>query len=69
MADMNRILKVEMCGQRRQVVGIVIHVMAVPALAGAPVSPPVVSNHTIATLAEKQHLIVPIIGSTAASRG
>src|SRR5580698_2590049 len=62
MADMNRILEVEMCGERRQVVGIVIHVMAVPGLAGTPVSPPVVSNHAKATLAEEEHLCVPIIG-------
>src|SRR5580700_6373855 len=62
MADMNRILEVEMCGQRRQVVGIVIHVMAVPGLAGAPVSPTVVSNHGISAFAEEQHLCVPIIG-------
>src|SRR5580658_10773541 len=62
MADMNRILEVEMCGQRRQVVGIMIHVMAVPGLAGTSVSPPVVSNHTVAALAEEQHLCVPIIG-------
>src|SRR6266849_2250735 len=39
-----------------------IHVMAVPGLAGTPVPPPVVSNHAIATLAEEQHLCVPIVG-------
>src|SRR5579864_2402251 len=36
--------------------------MAVPRLAGTPVSPPVVSNHAIAAFAEEQHLCVPIIG-------
>src|ERR1700734_607963 len=36
--------------------------MAVPGLAGTPVSPPVVSNHAIAAFAEEQHLCVPIIG-------
>src|SRR4029077_12390807 len=61
VADMNRIFEVEMCGQRRQVVGVMIHVMAIPGLAGTPVTPSVVSNHAIAALAEEQHLRVPTV--------
>ena len=34
MADVNGVLQVEMRGQRREIVGIVIHVMAVGHLAG-----------------------------------
>ena len=36
--------------QRRQVVGVMIHIMATTGLAGASVSPPVVCNHAIAML-------------------
>src|SRR5579862_1755862 len=61
VADMNRILEIEVCSQRRQVVGMMIHVMAVPGLAGTPVAPPIVSNYAIAALAEEQHLVVPIV--------
>src|SRR6202041_168411 len=61
VADMNRVLEVEMCCQRRQVVGIMIHVVAVPGLAGTPMAPPVMSDHAVATLAEEQHLCVPIV--------
>jgi hypothetical protein len=35
MAYMHRTLEVEMCGQRRQVVGVMIHVMAAAGLGGA----------------------------------
>ena len=51
-----------MCGQRRQVVGVVIHVMAVGGLRGAAMAAPVVRDDAIAVLEEEQHLRVPIIG-------
>src|SRR5258705_8970257 len=55
--------EVEMCGQRRQVVGVMIHVMAATGLRGAAVAAPVVGYDAIAVLEEEQHLRVPVIGT------
>ena len=41
---MNRLLEIEMLGQRSQVIGVVIHVVAVGGLGGAAVTPPVVGD-------------------------
>src|SRR5260370_13324579 len=62
MADMNRVLQVEMRGQRRQVIGIVIHVVTVAHLSGSAVASAVMRYDAIAVLEEKQHLCVPVIG-------
>src|SRR6185295_822881 len=62
MADMHGVLEVEMRGQRRQVIGIMIHVVAVARLGGTAMSAPVVSDDAIAVLEEEQHLRIPIIG-------
>ena len=59
---MHRVLEIEMCGQRREVVGVVIHVVAVAGLGGAAMAAPVVGDDAIAVLEEEQHLRVPIIG-------
>src|SRR6266478_6399085 len=48
--------------QSRQVVGIVIHVMAVVGLAGAAVAATVMGDDAIAVMEEEQHLRVPVIG-------
>jgi len=50
-----------MCGQRRQVVGVMIHVMAADGLGGAAMAAPVVGDHAEALAEEEQHLRVPII--------
>jgi len=62
MADMHRILEVEMCGQCREVVGVMIHVMAAVGLGGAAMAAPVVGDHAEALAEEEQHLRLPIIG-------
>ena len=62
MADVNGVLQVEMRGQRRQVIGIVIHVVAVADLGGAAVAAAVMRDDAIAVLEEEQHLRVPVIG-------
>src|SRR4030095_4480387 len=59
---MYRAPEVEMRGQRGQVVGVVIHVVAVIGLGGAPMTAPVVGDDAIAVLDEEQHLHVPIVG-------
>src|SRR5438552_227861 len=61
MADMHRFLEVEMFGQRRQVVGIMIHVMAVARLGGAAMTATVVGDDAIAFANEEKHLRVPVI--------
>src|SRR6266568_4624000 len=59
---MHRFLEIEMCGQRRQVVGVMFHVMAAAGLGGTAMAAPVVGDDAIAVLEEEQHLRVPIIG-------
>src|SRR5690606_16386805 len=46
---------------RGQVVGIVVHVVAVPGLAGAAVAAAVVGDHAIAVGGEEQHLRFPAV--------
>src|SRR6184192_110190 len=48
--------------QSRQVVGVMIHVMAPAGLGGAAVTSSVMGDDAIAFLEEEQHLRVPIIG-------
>src|ERR1700722_12098761 len=62
MSDMHCLLEIKMRGERCQVVGVMIHVMAAVGLGGAPVSAPVVGYDAKAVLKEKHHLVVPIIG-------
>src|ERR1700716_3396769 len=60
---MHRAPEVKMCGQRRYVVGVMIHVMAAAGLGGAAMAAPVVGDNAIAVLEEEQHLRVPVIGT------
>ena len=62
VADMDCILQIEMRGQRREIVGVVVHVVAVTGLGGSAMAAPVVRNDAIAVLEEEHHLRVPIIG-------
>src|ERR1700687_1450799 len=62
MANVNGVLQVEMRSQRRQVIGIVIHVVTVAHLSGPAMAPAVMSYDAIAVLEEEQHLRVPVIG-------
>src|SRR5437016_8741716 len=49
--------------QSRQVVGVMIHVMAPAGLGGAAVTSSVMGNDAIAVFEEEQHLRVPIVGA------
>src|SRR6266404_3826922 len=51
-----------MRGQRRQVIGIVIHVVAAAHLSGPAMASAVMSYDAIVVLEEEQHLRVPVIG-------
>ena len=62
MANVNCALQVEMRRQRRQIIGIVIHVVTVAYLRGPAMTPAVMSYDAIAVLEKKQHLRVPVIG-------
>src|SRR5215831_6758261 len=62
MADVNGILQIEMGGHRREIVGVVIHVVAVARLGRSTVAAAIMCDHTIALVEKKQHLCVPVIG-------
>ena len=59
---MNGVLQIEMGRQGREVVGIVIHVMAVAGLGRSAVAAAVMRDDAIAVMEEEQHLRVPVIG-------
>ncbi len=61
VANMHRILQVEMRGQCREIVGIVIHVMAVAGLGGAAVATAIMRDDAKALVEEEEHLSVPVI--------
>jgi hypothetical protein len=62
MADVNGVLQVEMDGHRREIVGVVIHVVAVRHLARAAMPAAVMGDDAIAVLEKEQHLGVPVVG-------
>jgi hypothetical protein len=62
MADVNGVLQIEMRGQRRQVIRIVIHVVAIARLSRSAVAAAVVSYDAIAVVKKEQHLRVPVVG-------
>ena len=59
---MDGVLQIEMRRQRRQIVGIMIHVVAVAGLGRAAVAAPVMGDDAIAVVQEEQHLRVPVVG-------
>jgi hypothetical protein len=62
VADVDSVLQIEMRRQRRKVVGIMVHVMAVGRLGRSSVASSVMGDHAVAVTEEKQHLRVPVIG-------
>ena len=61
VADVDCILEIKFLGERRQVVGVMIHVMAARGLGGAAMAAPVVGYDAIAVIEEEHHLGVPVI--------
>ena len=59
VAHVDRVLEVELFSEGREIVGIRVHIVSVPSLAGTAVPSPVMRNDSIATLAEEQHLSDP----------
>src|SRR5207302_8396229 len=62
MTNVHGVLQIKMRRQSRQVVGIVVHVMAVARLGGPDVASSVMGDDAIAVFEEEQHLRVPVIG-------
>ena len=53
MTDVNGVLQIEMGSHRREIIGVVIHVMAISRLRRSAVAAPVMSNHAV-TLIDKE---------------
>src|ERR1035441_1856095 len=62
VAAVHRILQVERLGEFGQVVGIGVHVVAVPGLAGAAIPAAVVRDGAVSMRGEKDHLVFPCVG-------
>jgi hypothetical protein len=61
MTDVDRVVKIEVRGDRGQVVRVVVHVVAVAALGRSAVPASVVGDDAVPVLQEEQHLGVPVI--------
>jgi hypothetical protein len=61
--DVNRIPQVELLGQRDEIVGIRVHLVAVPRLRGAPAPAAIVGNAAKAGGREEDHLGIPVVGA------
>src|SRR5207253_10737480 len=62
MADMDGVFQVEMRRKSGQVVGVMVHIVALGGLSGATMATAVVGDHAIAPMQEEQQLRVPVIG-------
>src|SRR6202043_4123082 len=61
MANMDGIFQIEMRCKSRQVIGIMVHIVAVGGLSGAAVPTAIMGDHPIAVMQEKQHLVIPVV--------
>ena len=61
VTDVNRALQIEMRRERREIVGIMVHVMAVGHLAGAAMAAAVMGDDAKTVIEEEQHLRIPIV--------
>jgi hypothetical protein len=60
---MDCVLQLKLFRERCEIVGVGVHLVALPRLCGAAMPPPVVRNDSITSLAEEHHLSVPVVGS------
>ncbi len=63
VTDMHGALDAQVSDDRRHIVGIVVHVVAVPHLAGAAMAAAVVGDHAVTLGEEEQHLRIPVVGA------
>ncbi len=61
VANVDCVLQIKLFGEGREIVGIGVHVVAVPGLGGAAVPSPVMRDDAKTLLAEEQHLSVPVV--------
>jgi hypothetical protein len=59
MADQDGVMQVERVEECCQIVGVVVHVVALPGLAGPPMAASVMGNGAIALGGHIEHLVVP----------
>ena len=57
MADVDRVVEIEIRGQCGQIIGVVVHVVPIAGLRRAAVPPPVVGDNPIA-VAQEEHIWV-----------
>ena len=63
MPDVHRALGAQLLDHRGRVVGVVIHVVAVPNLAGAAVAAAIMRDDAEALVHEEHHLRIPVVGT------
>src|SRR5438445_2906802 len=63
VAHVDSVLQVKLFSEGCEIVGVGVHVVAIPRLGGTTVPSPVMRDDSIALLAEEQHLSVPIVRS------
>src|SRR5208283_3059735 len=63
MTDHGCIFEIEMVHQLGKILGVLIHVVALPGLARASMAAAIVGDNPIASLSEKQHLGIPGVGA------
>src|ERR1700722_16972539 len=61
MAHVNCILQPQLIGKRCKIVGVRVHIVAIPRLRGTPVPAPIMRDDSVAALAEEKHLSIPIV--------
>src|ERR1700736_7005545 len=69
MTDHDQIVQVELFDQLGEIIGILVHAVAVPRLIRLAVATTVVGNHAISVLAEEQRLRVPGVAGERPSMG
>src|SRR5437660_6866010 len=63
VAHVDSVLQVKLFSEGCEIVGVGVHLVAIPRLGGTTVPSPVMRDDSIALLAEEQHLSVPVVCS------
>src|SRR6266478_6077463 len=63
VAHVDSVLQVKLFSEGCEIVGVGVHVVAIPRLGGTTVPSPVMRDDSIALLTEEQHLSVPVVRS------
>lgn len=63
MADEHNVTEIERLDELGQIVGVLVHIVALPGLVRAAMTAPVVGDDPIAVLPQEQHLAIPGVGA------